>query len=566
MKCTQYILITLGALILCQPTHAKVFTPVPAEIEKAITELTNDQLAISFLDSSQVREMRLPAISEPWDSWISPTPKTSIDNGLYHASAFQILKGSTKSHNVLTADSWANLELFHKNNTILKKLRAYTYLGQSALAHLITQPLTDVYKLTQRQDALKEIASKNNVRRELATALKAINAQEPLFYRYRIYQQHMQEKAGYFTSPLANEFFVRLWQATAIALPIASIKLITNMIREDHIYGPQNARQLPVLALYGGFSSLIIAAVQMAGYKQEQQFLICLADIMQQAEKISELLAKSPQLKNGIPGAQVIIKFFNGKDRALLDLLKSDTFKGNPSIFSRVGNIKAARNLYYQSASEIKALLQAIGMVDACVSMAALVQNYASENPYCFVELLDQPTPQLTLINAWLPSAENQETIQQSIVVPPGQNLLITGPARSGKTSTVQIIEIATLLAQTFGIAPAEQASMTPFQILAYPTPQTNNASTIFTRLHTLQPDSKALVIIDCWIPGNTLTTIAQGLIKRHPLAMTIMTSSNPDMQSFIQSTRGTYSTYALKQLTDHDGIPSWQYKLHAGV
>jgi DNA mismatch repair protein MutS len=104
-------------------------------------------------------------------------------------------------------------------------------------------------------------------------------------------------------------------------------------------------------------------------------------------------------------------------------------------------------------------------------------------------------------------------------------NMMITGPNGSGKSTNMKAIALNVLLAQTFGIAAAEQACLTPFnKICTYINVQENiqdGMSTFMAEAQRLEeidhaitsitPNSRCLTLIDEGMRG----TVASEGVKR---------------------------------------------------
>ena len=116
-------------------------------------------------------------------------------------------------------------------------------------------------------------------------------------------------------------------------------------------------------------------------------------------------------------------------------------------------------------------VLQAVGEVDAWLTIARLVKEgrQRDTNPISFAHYhANQTTPYLRLSQFWNPHISSEMAVANSIEMGSHQplNTIITGPNAAGKSTSMEGIAVAVLMAQTFGIAPARRLEMTPFSLI----------------------------------------------------------------------------------------------------
>lgn len=117
--------------------------------------------------------------------------------------------------------------------------------------------------------------------------------------------------------------------------------------------------------------------------------------------------------------------------------------------------------------SNMKVLVE---KVDAYISVVNFMKNAENNQlPCCFVEF-EQGAPEAYIIaeHSWNPLVKKsvQQSINLSLKHAAGQKMIITGPNGSGKSGYVSQVGILLLLAQSFGIAPAQSCTMTLFSYL----------------------------------------------------------------------------------------------------
>ncbi len=161
---------------------------------------------------------------------------------------------------------------------------------------------------------------------------------------------------------------------------------------------------------------------------------------------------------------------YSDEYKALVALLQADTFKGDPSYFSHDGNILVAYKHMQAAKGELAKAMQLFGELDACLSVAKLYKKFAQERVhYCFVDFVEQDKPYVALKNFWNPIVDPQVVVTNDIelgAAGKARAMIVTGANTGGKSTILKAILINLLFAQTFGIAPAEHATMTPFAYL----------------------------------------------------------------------------------------------------
>ncbi|MCL5436711.1 MAG: hypothetical protein M1549_02435 [Candidatus Dependentiae bacterium] len=164
----------------------------------------------------------------------------------------------------------------------------------------------------------------------------------------------------------------------------------------------------------------------------------------------------------------------NAQASRLIALLKTDTFKGSPSVFSNRTRILFAHRLLRRCKKLFLPALQAQGKIENFVAAAefyAKHQHQADQDsatkPVCFVDFVDDIRPRLELENCW------NILVNEAYVVPidsiafginGSQNAIFSGPNGTGKSTNENAIAHSIFMSR-FGIACASRAVMTPFEV-----------------------------------------------------------------------------------------------------
>ena len=208
----------------------------------------------------------------------------------------------------------------------------------------------------------------------------------------------------------------------------------------------------------------------VANFLQEK--LISVADFVDSLAVMNKSLLSKKEFCNGLPACDGIKKLFNKKSkisaglRELISLLQTSTFEDEASFFSLTGRVLAADNSMQEFKHELIPAMEALGEIDACMSIARLYKEYADKNVrYSFVEFVDKDEPYVALKDFWNPFVDNKIVVTNDITFGGGtdaRNIILTGSNTGGKSTMLKAIAMDMILAHTFGIAAAKHAVMTP--------------------------------------------------------------------------------------------------------
>lgn len=111
-------------------------------------------------------------------------------------------------------------------------------------------------------------------------------------------------------------------------------------------------------------------------------------------------------------------------------------------------------------------LLQSISLIDAYCSIAQLYkESEQCNNTFSFVTFVDAQNPFISYENAWLTLLPSEKAVANNIYL--GKNFsgkaIITGPNGGGKSTILKTCGVSAVLAQSWGIVPANSAQQTIF-------------------------------------------------------------------------------------------------------
>lgn len=106
----------------------------------------------------------------------------------------------------------------------------------------------------------------------------------------------------------------------------------------------------------------------------------------------------------------------------------------------------------------------ALAEIDTVLGTAKLFEE--ESNRYCFPSFIEgAKTPSLEIADYIHPMVAKDKAVANSIAFGDQalKNLIVTGPNAAGKSTNLRAILTAVIMAQSLGIAPAHQMSLTPF-------------------------------------------------------------------------------------------------------
>jgi len=258
--------------------------------------------------------------------------------------------------------------------------------------------------------------------------------------------------------------------------------------------------------------------VANAVFGNMQKRLMGVAQVIKGLKRINDVLCSD--LHNYLsPELAEIKKLFDGSAssgvKKLIDILQTSTFEGEISYFSNGVRILHAYNLMCEHKHELVPALEAVGVLDTFVAAADLIAH-GPAGAYCYVDILDDQLPSIILKNFWNPLLAFDQAVKNSanLWAHADPNMVLTGPNGSGKSTNMKAIVLNVLLAQTFGIAAAESAAITPFnKIYTYINVQENiqeGMSTFMAEAQRLEAIDKAITSMDAG--SRCLSIVDEGM------------------------------------------------------
>ena len=196
------------------------------------------------------------------------------------------------------------------------------------------------------------------------------------------------------------------------------------------------------------------------------------------ATKVSECIAATPELEKLYGAKLTSIRKLLSRSQENTELgrlvyyLQTLPYNSWSYFFNNAGKLLASHKLFTEYKDEFADAMCALGELDAFLSITTLVQesrDNEAEHAYIFPKYLDRSQkskPYIKLEGMWNPFLEAEVAVGNSIEMDAEKgvrNIILTGPNAGGKSTFLTGVTTSLLLSQTFGIAPAKESVITPF-------------------------------------------------------------------------------------------------------
>jgi DNA mismatch repair protein MutS len=271
----------------------------------------------------------------------------------------------------------------------------------------------------------------------------------------------------------------------------------------------------------------------------------------------------------------------------LIRLLSTNTFKGEASFFSLTGRVLAAFKLMEECKDELVGAMESLGEVDAYLSIAKLYKEHADKpSRYTFAQFVESDTPYVKLSNFWNPFIDPEVVVANDVELGGDSacNAVVTGPNAGGKSTSITAITMNLLLAQSFGIAPADEVIMTPFsRINTYLNIADDKAirsrfeaevfqvQNLMNSIEELPRDQFSFTIMDEIFSGTNAVeaevaaySVAKSLAKNTNSICMIATHFTKLTE--LQKDTNSYTNYKVSVVKNDDGSLTYPYLLQHGI
>ncbi|HHJ39102.1 MAG: DNA mismatch repair protein MutS [Methylothermaceae bacteria B42] len=389
---------------------------------------------------------------------------------------------------------------------------ARTQIGQATLHRSLSQPLTDDELISGRQEALRELAENENLRRDIEALIENAAQLEPEFYKllYSIFLGTIGSPAS--PREIKGFGYEAYNQGTRFMLQLAEDAL--------NLPKPQSAYLRQLIETLANFSKTRSHAL-MRGPVYRTEKRIMTADekpVWLPAIRFRPQLFK-PLLVAGTTGALLLLWAgltpILGIAPGIFGLFLLPLVAAYPPI---VGNFDRDKFIYplrriFREDEEIHTTLEALGYLDELLGFDHFARHFG--NPATLPELLKDHHHRFiakALRNPILGKG-NPDYVPNDIQLDEHRITFITGPNSGGKTAFCKTLGQSQLLAQIGCYIPAQEAKLTVADRIFYQVPEVNQLvdgeGRFATELkHTkkifLAATPKSLVILDELAEGTT--------------------------------------------------------------
>ncbi len=209
-----------------------------------------------------------------------------------------------------------------------------------------------------------------------------------------------------------------------------------------------------------------------------QRLALRMADIqtlLRTMEQVNQVIQSSPSLEKAygghLAGIRKLLQRVGERSEvgSMLYYLRTFPYNNYRYLLNHTGKLLASHKLFLEHKDVLADAMYALGKMDAHLGVVSLLQDTKTESPgqhYTFTQFLDgREKPYMQLQGMWNPFLSVKEAVSNKVLLGDSvRNIILTGPNAGGKSTYLVGTAVSVLLSQSLGIAPAQQAVMTPFQ------------------------------------------------------------------------------------------------------
>lgn len=408
-----------------------------------------------------------------------------------------------------------------------------TYSGKAWAVNQLARPVSEIKTLQERQAAIAFFAENKSILEKFSRALSGLKESEKEFLLFKSEKKIHKavEKRMYFSgvrrewnsSELAFEYDRVADLFLALGGPLLYLNTFLRVpIRKwtdaDIITDFRDPKLIPIVSMYilkqiysnfktdsfgrkiFGIGCIVIVHGVQIGYQTMtantllqkasmvyglQKDLIKVAQYINGVQELVTLVKDNPQLLTINPKLSKLFDLEASDDyKYVYSALKSKTFQGAPSYSSQIGKVLKVYRLLPKVMDEFAPLVSMVGELDCYVALAEKFNHVKDqENKFCFAQFKEKNNgPLVEAQSFWNPVVRYHKDSVVSNDFRLGenycQNMVVTGPNTSGKSTILKGVFLNVLLAQTFGMAAADTFILTPFhQLHCSLNPEDNTAA-----------------------------------------------------------------------------------------
>ena len=421
-------------------------------------------------------------------SWTGEANKENIEN--YDTGKNKITQ-IIKNSNTSTTNRYRNNEHFAEAENLENDLNlgevadfmgCKTLIGRTFMQETLAHPLNTQAKtnlLTARQKAIKTLVDNPELKATVEQLLEqAKEAEQEViklmsdYFKGRTCPELAQLEALKTSNPWiysVNNYLLSTPVPKTIGLLLSTAGFIgggalTAFCGINAYQAVQLGANAATPIAAGIYYALVTGVSGYANYKdytaamEKREKMHGLYTLIKVAEQIDALYVQH-DIK-----AQFSIQDIQDTDgRTLINKLKNPRYKHKKSYFFLTPLVHTLLYRLYEEDHHLSNIFTAIAELDAYNALASkIIASPYSDNKFCFVNFLDNPKPEVQAKGFWnvlVPGAVVND-ISES------KHVLLTGPNKGGKSTSIKAILQNIVMGQSFGIAAAEQFDFTMFDVV----------------------------------------------------------------------------------------------------
>ena len=424
---------------------------------------------------------------------------------------------------------------------IANRFGCKTLLGKAFILHHLEKPISPFDQsltVQHRQDLIKFLVEHPEVLEQLENLIVSLLADEAAVIKF------MQSRSV--DSPTENpiakamrfmdknkyaQIYSKWWSVRSLGLGIASLGG-QGVKAWDSLFSDMSLARR-TLAMASGFfglsfdqftaEQLLMANLWMstiAGYSLYSHYTGALAtrDALYSLNRLADVAHEIEALckEHNIEHQFKLSSIRSDRGRQILKDLNQSHYKNKDTNFILSPIINTFMYEIYENDEIFAPIYASIGEIDAYVALAKkIVALQVDDHAYCFAQFLDQERPKIDAQDFWNILISKGLVVTNSLNE--SRNIILTGANEGGKTTTIRAILQNIVLAQTFGIAAAQEFRFTPFtKIHSYLNVsddilsgksryafELQQAKTILHQIEALQPEDKYFFVLDELFTGT---------------------------------------------------------------
>ena len=504
-----------------------------------------------------------------------------------------------------------------------------TALGKAHGAYSLCSPLTNTNVVRHRQEVIKTLLENEQLLNQIDAILKRIKSAEktllmfwhekppvnPALLKFLYFGSWFkplntntlvmettnklgkvfQITFGLFGMPgaiiwsIANADNCSLWQSSKLCAKACQQVFTTSQ------FNWTTKASFIALPAYQGLIAYILSMdlknkIEICNHLQD--ILIGTASYVSSLKQLGHILNNNKDLLESIPTFAHLTHLTNKTNHSkdflkALNMLDTNTFTGEPSFFSNTGRVLATFARMKEVKDELIPALQAAGELDTYVALAKQYKAHTNmQAGYSFVEFTQSDHPVIEAIEFWNPFINADQVITNNVTLgTTNPNVILTGPNTGGKSTVIKGLVILLLLAQTYGIVPAEKLVITPFTKINSYLNITDNIAAGVSLFRAEALRAKELIATISSLPqnqfiftaideifsgtspqeGETAACMFAKKLSNFNNSISIIATHYPKMIGLENDTQGAYKNYQVEIIREDDGTLNRTFKLLPG-